>query len=235
MSETTSAVDDELSKLLDSPRLQALFDIHAPSPAAAVVHSKAQLLQIRCQGLAEQLDGLISDLQEKIEQQKEQIISDLESIEDWMARAYALVLLEPNRYLYPENIVDEGSLRVRSEDSSLLDEEEWQGHGSDVSQGEGEAPRECGDGEEEAVEGGVPDGQEGGASDGNGFEEKEYDVRFSMSLSPENIDQEEGDEGVNENGGGGVNGIESDPSQTGTMTSGEEGSSEATQSGDTGE
>ena len=148
-----------------------------------------------------------------------------------MGVAYAMVLLEPNRSLYSGNIVDEASLRARSESSSSMDDEEWRGRGSDVSGGEDEeGAGKSGRGDAEV---GVADGEEGPEED------KEYEVSFRMSLSPEPDEVEE--EGVNQegvNGGGeGVNegtGSDVTTSQTGTVTSGEE-SSDATQSGDTGE
>ena len=240
-----SAVDADLTKLLDDPRLQAEFDIHSPSPAVTVVHSKAQLLQMRAQELSNRLDSLTSDLQQRMDEQREGMIEELEGVEDWMRVAYSVVLLEPNRLLYPSGVIDVMSLRARSVDSSsVVSEEEWlgssgrgsdvSGHGSDVGMGEEVSSR----GEAEEA------GEEGGVEEREWSEAQEYDVEFKMSLDPEEVDEEAGGgggEGVNddpaavvENGEEGVIGSGSDPSVTGTVTSGE-GSSEVTQSEDTSE
>ena len=63
MRETVSNIDEELKALLDHPQLIAMYDTHSPSPAVTVIHSKAQVLQVRSQGVAYDLETLLADLQ----------------------------------------------------------------------------------------------------------------------------------------------------------------------------
>ncbi len=246
-------VGRDLNLILDSPLLQRLTDTHLPSPAATVVHSKAEVLHMRTQSMAGELDKLVSELQDRMDRQREGIIADLEELEAWLSHTYSVVLLEPNRYLYPAGLVDEDGLGPdRSEESSTFDEgEAWQQRrasdasagSADVSggsvEGEGEAPTEGGDDDDGGGGGGggeeggvVNEGEVGVVSEGKGGvvgreEEKEFSVEFSMSA--------EGGEGVEneEEGEGGVNGREEVVSPTSThtetITSGE-GSSEVDKS-----
>lgn len=210
---------DDLSKdkadvdsILDSPSLHHYYvESHTPSPVAAVVHSKAEMLHMQCQEVIKNLDRCITELSAKIEQRREGIIEDLEGLEGWLIEAYSHVLLEPNRLLYPPGLVDEGQLKAPSEGSSVLGEEgEWQGRGSDVSGefeegqsagGEGDEEVGCGLGEN----GGIPEellGGDGPDDEGSVAEEEmEYSVLFSMAESPGEEEQEEEEpEGEKEKG-----------------------------------
>ena len=213
MSDDLSKDKTDVDRILDSPSLHRYLDSHTPSPAAAVVHSRAEMLHMRCQGVVKDLDSCIAELSAKIEQRREGIITDLDGLEGWLQEAYSLVLLEPNRLLYPPGLVDEGQLKAPSEGSSVMGEEgEWQGRGSDVS-GEFEESQSAGGGGEEegGAEGGL--GENGGVSEellrGSGSddeegvaeEDMEYSVLFTMSADPEEEGQEEEPEGEEEQKG----------------------------------
>lgn len=224
MRDNLSRDESDLDRILDSPSLLHYLESHTPSPAAAVVHSRAEMLHMHCQGVAESLDSCIAELSGKIERRREGIIKDLEGLEDWLGEAYSLVLLEPNRLLYPASLVDEGQLKPPSEGSSVLGEEgEWQRRGSDVSgafedvQGVGgddeEEKEGCGLGENGGVSlEGHGTGDEGGVAeellkgsgtenDGDEAEEDvEYSVLFKMSASPEEEEKREEREGEEQEG-----------------------------------
>ena len=247
----------DLDHILDNPSLQRLTDTHFPSPAATVVLSKAQMLHVRAQGMADQLDKQVLELRDRMDSQREAIIADLEELEAWLGHTYSYVLLEPNRYLYNEGLVDEESLRVRSEDSSTFDEgEAWQqrrvsdasGGSAEVGGGVARGGRgEDEDGKEEVEEeGGMArggrgedeDGKEeaeeggGGGVAGEGGEEEEEEIgdeEFTVEFSISQREEEEEEEEEEE----GVAGREEVPSPTSThtetITSGE-GSSDQSKS-----
>lgn len=211
--------EGDVNKILDSPVLHHYLESHTPSPVAAVVHSKAEMVHMRCQGVAERLDDLIRELSGKIDQRREGIIKDLDGLEEWLGGAYSLVLLEPNRMLYQANLVDEGQLKPPSEGSS--EEGEWQS--PDVSGGS-----------EEALGGrGMAGGEEEGCGTGGvAVEDREYSVQFSISEEREVEEEGLKDQLVNVEDGSSeerVNGVEEQgegsdgsPSQTTTANSGEE-------------
>lgn len=233
--EALSAAEVDVTRLLDNPLLHQLMDMQMPSLAVAVVHSKVEILHVKCQDISAELDQMTSDLRGKMAQQRAGILADLEGIEEWLGDAYSAVLLEPNRLLYPPNLVDEGSLKPRSEDSSVLgeEEEEWS-RGSGV--GEGSPPREQSNGEHQEMGEGAQEGVAGDEEEGvAGEEESVAGVHEGMADGDEGVADSEDSmafqERSKDTGDEGVNGMDDDlsPSQTATMTSGE-GSSEMDQS-----
>ena len=206
MRDDLSRHEREVRKILESPALQQYVESHTPSPAATVIHSKAEILHFQCQNLSESLDDCIAELAEKVERRREGIIMDLEGLEDWVGVAYSMVLLEPNRLMYPPNIVDEGNLRVQSEGSSVVGEgEEWQGRDQGSREGgvvDDDAERGVAGSEEVGVareeEGGVADGDHVGGAEGE--EDTEFTVQFSLSQGEGEEEEEEEGEMAKEEG-----------------------------------
>ena len=239
-------VEEELHGIIDNPHIQELLDMDLPSPAATVVHSKAEMLVLSCQGTITELDNLTVNLRRRIAQRKEDILGDLESLENWLDSAYSVILSEPNRFQYSPNIVDARYLRTYSQDSTYSSEEERRRTSSELKGLLGRDPAEGYDNGgsengEEVRQGGVTPIADDNTNLENDIEKMlgspegshkadvtEYSVNFTMS--PNYKEEEEEEEIVEEEGlingvGEGVNYEEEDEEQIngGEWVNGSEG------------
>lgn len=232
-----SSISHDLVRIVDDDTLSSLLDEDTPlSPEAAIIHSKTELLQAKAKDVSRLVDTMTSELQRKMDDQRDNILHDLEDLEAWLNLAYSVVLLEPNRYQYPEGLVDDEFLHVQSEESSICSEEEGPRLSGPAVEGKVKGQKSGQDEEE----GGVKGQDEGERSNGDSGAEEEGELKVQLEDGGEGqsssklaalLPEEVSEVGVSN----GVNGREEEQgeepeeegegaSQSGTMTSGEEGS-----------